>query len=95
MPRAYSAVRTFSLICLFEFRIIGSQGYAASDIITTVFRVVKNFVAPTMSEWARLEYVKEIGYTHVKILDGLDSFMQLTSLVAKLCRMGIEEKFDQ
>lgn len=70
-------------------------GYAASDIITTVFRVVKNFVSPTMAEWTRLEFIKEIGYTHVKILDGLDSFMQLSALVAKLCRMGVKDPFDQ
>lgn len=69
-------------------------GYAASDIITTIFRVVKNFESANMTEWSRLEFIKEIGFTHVRILDGLDSFVQLTALVARLCRLGLKEKFD-
>eukprot|EP00729_Bicosta_minor_P012429 gene12429-9035_t len=70
------------------------MGYAASDIITTIFRVVKNFESADMTEWSRLEFIKEIGFTHVRILDGLDSFVQLTALVARLCRLGMKEKFD-
>ena len=43
----------------------------------------------------RLEFIKEIGNTHIQILDGLDSLIQLTALVARLCRLGTKDKFDQ
>eukprot|EP00039_Didymoeca_costata_P015710 m.271426 g.271426 ORF g.271426 m.271426 type:complete len:358 (+) comp16269_c0_seq9:113-1186(+) len=67
-------------------------GYSPEDIITTVFRVVKGFESQSMVEWIRLEFIKEIGYTHVKILNGIDSFIQLTGLVARLCRICLKDK---
>ena len=33
----------------------------------------------------KLEFIKEIGFCHMRVLDGLDSLMQLSGLVAKLC----------
>jgi len=51
--------------------------------------------AQAMEEWTRLEYIKEIGKTHLRILEGVNSFMQLTALVARLCRLSITEPFDK
>eukprot|EP00042_Codosiga_hollandica_P043706 m.418608 g.418608 ORF g.418608 m.418608 type:complete len:361 (-) comp56625_c1_seq1:2463-3545(-) len=65
-----------------------SMGYAAVDIASTVFRVVKTF---DMAEYLKLEYIKEIGFTHMKVLDGLDTLVQLTALVARLSRLGLDE----
>jgi len=70
-------------------------GYAPEDIIGTVFRVVRNYAEKAMEEWTRLEYIKEIGKTHLRILEGVNSFMQLTALVARLCRLSITEPFDK
>jgi replication factor C subunit 2/4 len=82
------------------------QGYAAVDLITTLFRVVKN--APSSSppvakgndgkpvsvlvlpEYLKLEYVKEIGKTHINILEGCATEVQLAGLVARLVRIGME-----
>lgn len=74
---------------------LNSLGYAAVDIIGTIFQVVKNFTAPNMSEWMKLQFIKEIGYTHTKILDGVNSLVQLTGLAASLCRLGTAEIFDR
>jgi replication factor C subunit 2/4 len=39
-------------------RALCDQGYSSSDIITILFRVVKNFSAGEMSEFLKLEYIK-------------------------------------
>lgn len=57
-------------------------GYSASDIITTLFRVVKNYDMP---EYLKLEYLKEVGFVHMRIADGVGTILQLSGLLAKLC----------
>ncbi|KAH9950899.1 P-loop containing nucleoside triphosphate hydrolase protein [Amylocystis lapponica] len=54
------------------------QGYSAVDIVVTVFRVVKSFD----------EY--EIGWTHMRILEGVGTLIQLGGLVARLCKMNLK-----
>lgn len=58
-------------------------GYSALDIITTIFRVTRNFTE--LDEQLRLDYLKEIGFTHMRILDGHQSILQLSGMIAKLC----------
>ena len=57
-------------------------GYSPEDIITNVFRVCKSH---NMAEFLKLEFIKEIGMCHMRVLDGLDTQLQLSGLVAKLC----------
>jgi replication factor C subunit 2/4 len=60
------------------------SGYSASDIIGTIFKVVKaNLDLP---EALKLEYLREIGFTHMRITDGVNSLLQLMGLVARLCQ---------
>ncbi|KAK2574390.1 Replication factor C subunit 2 [Acropora cervicornis] len=59
------------------------MGYAAEDIITNIFRVCKNY---QMSEYLKLEFIKEIGYTHMRIVEGVNSLLQLSGLIARMCR---------
>mmetsp|Transcript_41537 Transcript_41537/g.88624 ORF Transcript_41537/g.88624 Transcript_41537/m.88624 type:complete len:329 (-) Transcript_41537:396-1382(-) len=59
-----------------------ADGYSGLDVIGTLFRVTK---MEDMDEGLKLEFIKEIGSVHVRILDGVDSLMQLTGLVGKLC----------
>lgn len=72
---------------------IWAKGYAAIDIITTLFRVVKNFSSQQRSsgsnlhEYLRLEFIREIGFTHMKILEGCATLLQLEGLVARLCKV--------
>lgn len=58
-------------------------GYSSLDIITTIFRVTRNY--GELSEELRLDYLKEIGFTHMRILDGHQSIIQLSGMIAKLC----------
>jgi len=44
------------------------QGYSAVDIVVTIFRVVK--ASDKMPEYTKLEFIKEIGWTHMRILRG-------------------------
>ena len=38
-----------------------------------------------MNEELKLEFIKEIGFCHMRVLDGLDTLLQLSGLIAKLC----------
>ncbi|KUL81653.1 hypothetical protein ZTR_09257 [Talaromyces verruculosus] len=63
-------------------------GYSSHDIISTMFRVTKTI--PTLSEHAKLEFIKEIGFTHMRILDGVGTLLQLSGCVAKLCKINMK-----
>jgi replication factor C subunit 2/4 len=56
-------------------------GYSASDIIGTIFKVCK---AMDMPEALKLEYLRLVGFTHMRISDGLNSQLQLLGLVGRL-----------
>lgn len=60
-------------------------GYAAEDIIGNIFRVCKRI---DIDERLKLNYIKEIGETHMKIVDGINSLLQMTSLLARLCEVS-------
>lgn len=38
-----------------------------------------------MPEYTKLEYIKEIGFTHMRILEGVGTLIQLVGLAARLC----------
>ncbi|KAL6470038.1 hypothetical protein MHYP_G00211570 [Metynnis hypsauchen] len=59
-----------------------SLGYSPEDIIGNIFRVCKTFQMP---EYLKLEYIKEIGYTHMKIAEGVNSLLQMAGLLGRLC----------
>ncbi|KAI8878565.1 P-loop containing nucleoside triphosphate hydrolase protein [Backusella circina FSU 941] len=59
-------------------------GYSSLDIITTTFRVTKSY--SELDQDLRLEYLRQIGFVHVRILEGHQSSLQLVGLVAKLCK---------
>jgi replication factor C subunit 2/4 len=63
------------------------QGYAALDLISTMHKVTQSIEIP---EFTKLEYLKEIGFTHMRILEGVPTLLQLSGLVAKLCRMQMQ-----
>ncbi|KAI8990563.1 P-loop containing nucleoside triphosphate hydrolase protein [Trametes punicea] len=64
------------------------QGYSAVDIVVTIFRVVKTF--DEIPEYTKLEFIKEIGWTHMRILEGVGTLIQLGGLMARLCRMNMK-----
>ncbi|XP_040280763.1 replication factor C subunit 2 isoform X2 [Bufo bufo] len=58
-------------------------GYSPEDIIGNIFRVCKTFQMP---EYLKLEFIKEIGYTHMKVAEGVNSLLQMAGLLARLCQ---------
>ncbi|XP_057326877.1 replication factor C subunit 2 [Microplitis mediator] len=63
-------------------------GYSAEDLISNIFRVCKNL---PVDETLKLDFIKEIGVTHLSILDGISSLLQLNSLLARLCRRSLQK----
>lgn len=59
------------------------MGYAPEDIIANVFRVCKTYVIP---EALKLEFIKEIGVTQMRICQGVNSLVQFSGLIARLCQ---------
>jgi len=62
-------------------------GYSSEDIITSVFRVCKTH---NMAEFVKLEFIKEIGLTHLSLVQGTQSLLQLSGMLARLCQVSIE-----
>jgi replication factor C subunit 2/4 len=61
---------------------IWRSGYSASDIIGTTFKVTKAHLE--LGEALKLEFLKEIGFTHMRIAEGVNSLLQLLGLVSRL-----------
>ena len=61
------------------------HGYAASDIVATIFRVVRGM---QLEEFIKLEYMREIGYAQMRVAEGVASRLQLSGLLAKLCQVA-------
>lgn len=53
-----------------------------------MFKVTKSI--PTLSEHAKLDFIKEIGFTHMRILEGVQTFLQLSGCVARLCKINMK-----
>ncbi|KAI0023526.1 DNA replication factor C-like protein [Xylariomycetidae sp. FL0641] len=73
-----------------SLRELWDLGYSSHDIISTMFRVTKTI--PTLSEHSKLEFTKEIGFTHMKILEGVQTLLQLSGCVARLCKLNMDPK---
>jgi len=65
------------------------KGYSTLDILGTMFKVVKNSELP---EFLKLEFLKEVGFSHKQALAGCDSLLQLSGLLARLCRIAKDAK---
>eukprot|EP01125_Pyxidicula_operculata_P013253 TRINITY_DN4383_c0_g2_i3.p2 TRINITY_DN4383_c0_g2~~TRINITY_DN4383_c0_g2_i3.p2 ORF type:complete len:338 (-),score=56.63 TRINITY_DN4383_c0_g2_i3:26-1039(-) len=61
------------------------KGYSPLDILNTMFKVVKNSELP---EALKLEFMKEIGFAHKRALEGCDTLLQLSGLLATLCKVS-------
>ena len=61
-----------------------ATGYAAVDIVATLFKVIKMHPMP---EADQLKFIKEIGFAHTRVIDGCATLTQLTGLVARLTQL--------
>lgn len=58
-------------------KLLHEKGYSAMDIIGTLFRVVKSFDEKKLPEALKLEFIREIGFCHMRVGDGVNSLLQL------------------
>jgi len=65
-------------------------GYSPEDIISNIFRVCKTH--QDIVEYLKLEFIKEIGSTHLLLVQGCNSLLQLSGLLARLCQVAITNK---
>ncbi|KAG7365003.1 DNA polymerase III, gamma/tau subunit [Nitzschia inconspicua] len=79
-------------VALAELQKLWNSGYAASDIIGTIFKVCK--AHNTLPEGKKLEYLREIGFTHMRISNGVNTLLQLMGLVSRMTQMtmALQEK---
>ncbi|KAL3314367.1 Subunit of heteropentameric Replication factor C (RF-C) [Cichlidogyrus casuarinus] len=63
---------------------IWSLGYSAEDIMIIIFRVIKNH---PMDEYLKLNFLKITGITHMKVAEGLGTYLQLLAILAKFCNV--------
>ncbi|KAI9226575.1 MAG: P-loop containing nucleoside triphosphate hydrolase protein [Piptocephalis tieghemiana] len=73
-----------------ELKDLWKLGYSPVDLITTIFKVVKGL--DKMGGGGGLQFIREIGFTHVRILEGVGSLTQLSGLLARLCRLSLPPK---
>lgn len=73
------------------------EGYSSLDIVTTLFRVVRNALESppengsdkpvlVLPEYLKLEYIKIISMAHMRVLEGLGTKLQIAGLLARLCK---------
>lgn len=60
------------------------DGYASHDIVQTVFRVARNMTVE--KEITKLNMLREIGLVQMRIVEGVNSPIQLAALAARLCK---------
>jgi replication factor C subunit 2/4 len=65
-------------------------GYSPEDIIVNIFRVCKTH--QEIVEYLKLEFIKEIGSTHLLLVQGASSLLQLSGLLARLCQVSLTTK---
>jgi len=70
-------------------RELWNLGYSSHDIISTMFKVTKTL---DLAEHVKLEFIREIGFTHMKILEGVQTLLQLSGCVARLCKLNMDPK---
>lgn len=64
-------------------------GYSPVDMVTTFFRVTKGLPLSKIPEMIQIEFIKEIGFTHMRILEGVPTKLQLSGMLARLCSMSL------
>lgn len=87
-------IQRILMLCVQEHNIDGAidlmdtlwnKGYSAIDIVTLSFKVAKTL--PQITESKRLDMIKEIGFVHMRVLEGLSTYLQVCGMFAKICAL--------
>ncbi len=57
------------------------SGYSPTDVIQTIFKVTRSYDMP---EPEKLEFLREIGFSHMRISEGLNTQLQLLGCISRL-----------
>nr|WCZ58684.1 replication factor C subunit 2/4 [Seculamonas ecuadoriensis] len=69
------------------------SGFSATDIIKTLNRVVQyNAAELAINEGQQLSLLREIGVTHMRFAEGVESQLQIAGLYSKICLMVAASK---
>ena len=66
------------------------RGYSPLDIIASFFKVAKG--SDIFAEYLKLEFLREIGLAHKRALEGSDSLLQLSGLLARMSNVAQSAK---
>ena len=58
------------------------KGYSCGDIVGTLLRLLKSF---DMREDVKIEFIREVSVTHLRVVDGVSSLTQLGGMIARMC----------
>ncbi len=72
-----------SAICHLER--LRSKGYSSSDISLSMVNLLKSLTVDEIDEKTKIRYMNEISRASIIITKGVDSSLQLTGSIAKLC----------
>ena len=61
------------------------MGYSPIDIVNTLFEILKN---SDIEDERKMRMVKEIAFTNIRIINGIDTNLQLAGLVSRLCKIN-------
>lgn len=64
---------------------IWNKGYSAEDIIVMIFRCYKKL---EIVDTKKVQYIKLICSTHLKIIEGEQSLLQINGLISRLCMVN-------
>jgi replication factor C subunit 2/4 len=64
---------------------IYNMGYSPIDIVNTLFDILKN---SNIEDEIRMKMVKEIAFTNIRIINGIDTTLQLAGLISRLCQLN-------
>ena len=62
-------------------------GYSNSDISLSMVETLKNIPRTVLTESTKIKYLTEVGRTALNISKGIDTYLQLTGCIAKLCML--------
>lgn len=66
-----------------KIRSLWNMGYSAQDLISNIFNVCKGCEMP---ENLKLEFIKEIGIANLRMNKGINSLLQFSGLLVRLCK---------
>jgi len=64
-----------------------SLGYCTEDIVGSLFKVVRSH---KMADYTKLEYLKQIGVAQIRIVQGVNSMLQLKGLISHFVKKSGE-----